>query len=464
MDEVRIMKFGGSSVGSAERILQVASVVKQYDDTPQVVVVSAVGGVTDKLVNIHSLAAKKDIAYKEVLQELKDQHIDIARSIAKYGIDIEKRIQKIFEELEQQAEQTARITNRSTGYDAIVSFGERLSVELVAAALESKTNHTQAISATELIRTNKEFTDAQPILEKTESLARARLLPLLRQGITPVVTGFIGATESGEVTTLGRGASDYTATILGYCLDASEVIIWTDVTGVMTADPRVIPDAQTIADLSYGEASELSYYGAKVLHPLTMIPASLKNIPIRIKNTFRLDAAGTRISSFPEQSNHHIKAVTKKSQLSVVSIHSSDYDGVTSVVSLATKLIVAHKITVYLMTQASHEGTVSFVISMEKSEQLVKLLNSDIKDGNITITIDNDVSIVAVVGDGRDVIPMAMGVIFSSLSAGGVSSRAVAQGHSGKSLSVVVKSEDELLAVRVLHQGLGLQLMNKRKA
>jgi aspartokinase/homoserine dehydrogenase 1 len=140
------------------------------------------------------------------------------------------------------------------------------------------------------------------------------------------------------------------------------------------------------------------------------------------------------------------------------------YDGVTSVVSLATKLIVAHKITVYLMTQASHEGTVSFVISMEKSEQLVKLLNSDIKDGNITITIDNDVSIVAVVGDGRDVIPMAMGVIFSSLSAGGVSSRAVAQGHSGKSLSVVVKSEDELLAVRVLHQGLGLQLMNKRKA
>ena len=310
MDEVRIMKFGGSSVGSAERILQVASVVKQYDDTPQVVVVSAVGGVTDKLVNIHSLAAKKDIAYKEVLQELKDQHIDIARSIAKYGIDIEKRIQKIFEELEQQAEQTARITNRSTGYDAIVSFGERLSVELVAAALESKTNHTQAISATELIRTNKEFTDAQPILEKTESLARARLLPLLRQGITPVVTGFIGATESGEVTTLGRGASDYTATILGYCLDASEVIIWTDVTGVMTADPRVIPDAQTIADLSYGEASELSYYGAKVLHPLTMIPASLKNIPIRIKNTFRLDAAGTRISWFHEQSNQH----TGKSQ------------------------------------------------------------------------------------------------------------------------------------------------------
>lgn len=275
--KLRVLKFGGTSVGDGACIRRVVDIIRtEMHESNVVVVVSAMSGVTNKLVAAAKASESGD----------------------------RKTVAKIFEELRTQHEAAAalcrgtillgELTPRTL--DAVSSLGERLSAPLVAAALEERGVASKAIGATELVVTDSAHGAAEPLMDLTRERCQAHVRPLLQQGIVPVVTGFIGATVEGVVTTLGRNGSDYSATILGAALDAHEVVIWTDVDGVLTVDPRLVPGVSTIPEISYHEAAELSYFGAKVLHPKTLRPVTQASTPIWIRNTFAPERGGTKIT------------------------------------------------------------------------------------------------------------------------------------------------------------------------
>ena len=289
-----VMKFGGTSVGTGERIANVARLtqraMEKTGEAP-VVVVSAMNGVTNSLRRGAETAAAGDQeTFRLIRRELQERHF---QAISECVTDVElarglrAEVSELlygFEILCQSIYTLGELTPR--GMDAVSGLGERLSARVVAAAMRSLGVKAQMVEATEIIITDDQFGAAVPLFEETIPRVRARLLPLIQEKIVPVVTGFIGATRQGVPTTLGRGSSDYSATILGRCLLAQEVWIWTDVDGVMTADPRIVPDARTLPTISYGEVAELSFFGAKVLHPMTMQPVAQMDIPVRVLNSF----------------------------------------------------------------------------------------------------------------------------------------------------------------------------------
>ena len=460
-----IMKFGGTSVGDAEQIERVAAIVTKHHSSPVVVVVSAMAGVTDMLISLTKALNNEAVGYKHLLADITERHMRTTNSLQ---LDPAERIalrQTMIErlhELEQTAETLGKQPHDLTkaDYDRIVSFGERLSVELVSAALRHVGVKSEAISATRLIRTDDRFGDAEPQLDKSVPRVRNVITPLLREKIIPVVTGFIGETDNGRITTLGRGASDYTSTILGYCLDAEEVWIWTDVTGVLTADPRLIPEAKTITHLSYEEAAELSHFGAKVLHPLTIVPVSMKNIPIRIKNTFDHTNGGTVVSAHNQPSSG-IKAVTAKHSLSLVTVRCK---GVPRMSHIAARTFVSlddAKIDVFLISHASSERTISFIVASTDGKRAATAVQAALSDDTAAGHIDHvhvrdNISIVAIVGDGLQTSIGVSGQLFSTLGARGVNVIAIAQGQFESNMSCVVDTDQADKAVKSLHQTFNL--------
>lgn len=300
--QLQVMKFGGTSVGDTSAIQKVAAIVHAAArESALVVVVSAMSGVTNELLEAAKHAAAGDrAAVQEIFNHLRARHRaairELIHSIPERG-RVNLQVEQILQKGEQLCEGTAllrELTPRTR--DVISSLGERLSAPMVAAALNERGVTSESIEATELIRTDSCHGSAAPHMAATRNLCHARLRPMLENGVVPVVTGFIGATAEGALTTLGRGGSDYSATILGAVLDADEVTIWTDVDGLMTADPRLVPSACTIAEISYQEAAELAGCGAKVLHPKTLSPVAQSGIPIWIRNTFAPEHGGTRIT------------------------------------------------------------------------------------------------------------------------------------------------------------------------
>ncbi|NLG27688.1 MAG: aspartate kinase, partial [Chloroflexi bacterium] len=295
-----VMKFGGTSVGSGERIRNVARIAARTAEQagcPPVVVVSAMSGVTDALIRAARTAASGDrTTFRTIRDELQKRHeqaiveCDINSEHAR-GLRAEvEGLLAWFENLCQSIATLGELTPR--GLDVVSSLGERFSARIVAANLLSQGIKAQAVEATELIVTTDKFGDAAPLYDETTEKVRGRLLPLIQAGVIPVVTGFIGATRGGVPTTLGRGGSDWSGTILGRCLPADEVWIWTDVSGVMTADPRIVPDARTMPEVSYAEVAELSFFGAKVLHPKTIQPVAQLGIPVRVLNSLKPEDPG----------------------------------------------------------------------------------------------------------------------------------------------------------------------------
>lgn len=455
------MKFGGTSVGDGESIRRTAAIIASFEE-PCVVVVSAMAGVTDSLIEATQLAKKQNrVELDNLLDALRAKHLDAVNSLE---LEPEKKravVESIDRLLASLKIQTNSIFDSKKctreQYDVVLSFGERLSIHQVAAAVEKAGHPAKPIEATSCIVTTTEFGDAEPLLDLSAPKTISVLTPILEKGITPVVTGFIGATQSGKITTLGRGASDYTATILGYCLDIEEVWIWTDVTGVMTADPKLIPEAATIANLSYEEASELSYFGAKVLHPLTMVPASLKQIPIYIKNTFEPEATGTRISNEGSSDSGGVKAITVKSELSLVTVQGKGVMGVPSVAAKVFGALAEKKVDVFLISQASSEHNISFVIKGSSGAVAVEHVHGALFDEMTAKSVDivqlrNGLSIVAVVGDRMYSLPEVTTKTFASLGAASVDVIAIAYGSSERSLSFVVESSEAVTALRSLHQ------------
>jgi aspartokinase/homoserine dehydrogenase 1 len=299
---LRIMKFGGTSVGDASSIKKVVDIIRDSSrESDLVVVVSAMGGVTNKLIEAAVQSALGDRpSIATIFHELRKRHAAVVNTLI-YSASERSRIEREMDRLFQQGEQLCQGAMRTREMtpptrDSISSLGERLSAPIVAAVLEEHGVASQAIEATALIQTDSCHGAADPHMAATRKLCELRLRPLVQKGIVPVVTGFIGATAEGVLTTLGRGGSDCSATILGAALDADEVIIWTDVDGLMTADPRLDPDASTIAEISYREAEEMAHLGAKVLHPKTLRAVTQSGIPLWIRNTFAPELAGTKIT------------------------------------------------------------------------------------------------------------------------------------------------------------------------
>lgn len=463
-----VMKFGGTSVGSAAAMRGTAKLIQRTQQVwgQVVVVASAMGSkpvkVTDLLLQGATMAAVgDDQTYREVAQKLRQIHqeaIDnllISEDVLQQALRENEWFIERFETLCRAVLVLGELTPRAL--DAISGMGEQMSVRVLAAYLRQHGYSAEAVDATELIVTDNVFQSASPLLAQTRQKTKAVLRPLLAQGVTPIVTGFIGATEDGVLTTLGRGGSDFSAAILGQALDADEVWIWTDVDGVLTADPRMVPAAHSIPTLTYREVSELAYYGAKVLHPKTIRPCVESDIPLRIKNTFNPQHPGTVVVPDTNNGDGGIKAVTAITDLGLITVAGKGMIGVPGIAARTFGAVARINISVLLISQASSEQSICFATRDDATEAIVASLQDEfaveLQRRDIDhIRILQPVSIVTVVGAGMRGTPGVAGRIFSALGDNGINVIAIAQGSSECSISLVVDAQDTATAVGHIHQ------------
>lgn len=469
-----VMKFGGTSVGSAEAMKQVLEILiaERQRWCNIAVVISAMSGVTDMLIE-SALDAKlgHSDTFHQTAGELRKKHYavvdellpDLARKAqVKHEID---HLISDFVNLCQAITVIGEASPRAL--DAVAALGERLNVRTLAAVLDANGVPAQYVEATQLIVANSEFQAAHPDLEASRSQSRQVLEPLFLQGRIPVVTGFIAATLEGAIVTLGRGGSDYSAAILGAVLPADEVWIWTDVDGVMTADPRLVKSAHTIPELSYREIAELAYFGAKVLHPKTIRPVIEAGIPLRVCNTFNPKNPGTRlVANVNGQVAGAIKAVTAIQGQSLVTLEGRGMLGVPGVAARTFGAVAATGTSVPLITQASSEQSICFAVPIEAVIQVIDSLESAFKDEIDSQDIDrvwstDEVVIITVVGAGMRNTPGIAGRIFTALGDKLVNVIAVAQGSSEVSISLVVDAAQAENGVKALHELIEKELANE---
>ncbi len=458
-----VMKFGGTSVGNPERVAQMADIVRsQAAQGDQVVVVlSAMSGVTNALLASARAAAEGSVEKLSVTrQELEQRHRQVtaalvtgeaARQALNEGTE---RALDGFENLCRSIHVLGELTPRAG--DAVGSLGERLIVPIAARALCDLGVNARAMDAAQLIVTDDCFGSADPIMDATRERAGAQLLPLLEAGVVPVTTGFIAATRDGIVTTLGRGGSDYTATILGHALDADQVWIWTDVNGVMSTDPRIVPEAHTLPEVSYAEAAELAYFGAKVIHPKTIQPAAEKNIPIRILNSFNPSHPGTFIVREPKSNGLLIKAITVIRNLSMITVEGHGMIGVPGVAARVFTTVARERVNVLMISQSSSEQNICFLVETPTAGRAIHALQQEFELDRMRGTIENiwaqdRAAIVAIVGEGMARTPGIAARIFVALASDGINVTAIAQGSSKYNLSIVVDEQDADNAVRAIH-------------
>ena len=461
------MKFGGTSVGDAACMARVCQIVGNASrESTVVVVVSAMSGVTNKLVEAatKSEAGELDQAIS-IFEGLRKQHDTALRTLIsddKRRAAISSALEPIFAEGERLCRGTAflrELTPRTM--DAISSLGERLSAPMVSGALCERGFPSESVEATSLIVTDPHHGGAEPIMEATREKCDDRLRPLLRKGLVPVVTGFIGATKTGELTTLGRGGSDYSATILGAAVDADEVIIWTDVNGVLTADPRLVPDAKTIAEISYREAAELAYFGAKVLHPKTLRAVAPAGIPVWIRNSFAPEQVGTKITPQGRSNGGGVKALTAIGKVSLISVGGPGIVGVSDMLGRTFTTTSEVHADVLLISQSSSQNDICFIVPTVDAKKTVEALRrefaQDLKHENVEhITLDSNVAIVAVVGENMRGTPGVAGRTFIALGHENVNIIAIAQGSSETNISFVVAEKDMKAALSATHREFGL--------
>ena len=459
---LRVVKFGGTSVGDAPRIRKVLDIIRDAArESDLVVVVSAMSGVTNKLVEAaaHSEAGNHE-AVEMIFDELRERHRAVAGALihsAPVRNRIHHEVEQVFQEGERLCQGTALLRELTLrARDSICSLGERLSAPLVAAALTECGVKSEAIEATELIVTDSCHGAADPLMDLTRKRCEARLRPLLREAVMPVVTGFIGATVDGMLTTLGRGGSDYSATILGAALNADEVIIWTDVDGLMTADPRLVPGAATIPEISYREAAELAHFGAKVLHPKTISAVTPCGIPLWIRNTFSPELPGTRITPAGPSTDGGVKGLTAISEVALVTVGGPGIVGVPDVLGRTFATTAAVRANVLLISQSSSQNDICLVVASSVAELTVEALRrefaQDLAHEKVEhITLDQTIAIVTVVGKNMRGSG-TVGRTFTALGRENVNVVAIAQGSSECNISFVVSKDDVKAALETTHR------------
>ena len=466
--KLQVMKFGGTSVGDAACIARAAEIIAQVSPAGHcVAVVSAMSGVTNRLIEAaHHAQAGNSALAEGVMDALREQHEPALKTL----LADEKKCAAIRSQLDEILAEGRRLCNGTAllreltprTLDAISSLGERLCAPLVSAAIRELGLPSEALEATELIVTDDFHGGAEPDMNATRAKSQARLSPLLEKNIVLVVTGFIGASAEGRLTTLGRGGSDYSATILGAALDADEVIIWTDVDGVLTADPRLVSEAQTIPEISYREAGELAYFGAKVLHPKTLKPVVQAAIPVWIRNSFDPTKIGTKITREGRSIGGGVKALTAIRDVTLISVGGPGIVGLPDVVGRTFSTTAEVRANVLLISQSSSQNDICFAVSSADAKRTVEALRKefahDLAHQKVEhITVDPHIAIVAVVGENMRGTPGIAGRTFIALGRENVNLIAIAQGSSESNISFVIEEKAVQTALLATHREFGLQ-------
>jgi len=457
------MKFGGTSVADGGRMKYVAGLVKDAVDAGNevVVVVSAMGNITDELIVGCDLAMGGDQrAVAKFVEESSRRHIAAsveAVHLKKIQRRVDESIKSTFLELSKILTGVAylgELTPRVKDY--ILSFGERLSAPILWGALVSRRVSSEWLTGKDAgIVTDSTFGEAHPLMNVCRYHVREKLEPLLERGATPVVTGFIAADQNGVVTTLGRGGSDVTATILGSALRADEIWLWSDVDGLMTADPRIEPSAKPICELSYPEAMEMAYFGAKMMPPRALETAMQDNLPVRIRNTFNPKNPGTRIIGEQKIDPQAIvKAVSLIRKVALVTVSGASLVGTPRVVAKLFDILGRNNFNVLMITQGSSEANVSFVVPRDSLDRTLNILETTLLGGDMVreVNAEDDVCIVALVGAGMRGIPGVAARIFGAVAREKINVRMIGQGSSELNVSFVVKESDGEAAIRALHR------------
>lgn len=452
-----VFKFGGTSVGSPAAIEALARIVGAAAGE-RIVVVSATAGTTDALVKATQQATAGDAAgATQVIRLLAEQHKNLAADLV--GIDGADALTEIGELTERTIallRSVAVLRECSPrSLDAVLSYGERASAPIVAALLTKRGIPAEALSAEGLLITDDAFGHANPLMELTRERVADQLLPRMRYGTVPVVTGFVASTADGVTTTLGRGGSDYSAAILAAAVGASECRIFTDVSGVMSADPRIVPDARPLPELSYAEAAELSYFGAKVIHPRTVLPAIEAGIPVRILNTFAPKDPGTTIAAHTPRDTV-VKATTSLAGLGLVTVQGAGMSGVPGFAARVFDTTAAEGISVLMISQASSENSICLVVpngSVRRLEiALRKMFSPELARHDVEeVRVEAPVAIVSAVGEGMRGTKGVAARLFSAIARADVNVVAIAQGSSELNISLVVHERDREAAVRAIH-------------
>ena len=432
------MKFGGTSVADAAAFENAARIIANERDAVPVVVVSAMSGVTDALLAATNIAS---------LENVFDRHRAVARELLEplKASEFADRLREAADQISVLLQSPARKpAEHKSLQDAVVSFGESLSSTLLAAVLNQKGIKALQVDARRCIITDEEFTSATPLMRETFAHSQSELMPVLESGVVPVLGGFIGSTKQGVTTTLGRGGSDYTAALIGAALGVSEIQIWTDVTGVLTADPRIVPAAQTIERLSYGEAAELAYFGAKVLHPKTIQPAIENSIPVRICNSRAPDALGTLVGPETETPARTVKAIAHKTGVTTVQITSARMLGAYGFLQALFEVFARHRTVVDVVTTSE----VSVSLSLDDASSLTAIVAELEQLG--TVRVEKGRAIICVVGEGLRGTPGIAARVFSTIS--DINVTLISQGASSINFTFAIEEESVKEAVTRLHE------------
>lgn len=512
---MKVFKFGGTSVGSAESIARTADIVlnhrketariglpaaldasvtgdprndsKALFNDAIVVVVSAMSGVTDQLIEGARAAAEGDVLRpRQIKAELLHRHLEVVDTLLSGSAeryDITGVIEECLHELERLYRSIAVLGELTArGRDAVASLGEQLSSRLLAAVLRQRGVRAEAVSATRLLVTDDRFGAAAPLMDKTRQRLQEEIKPLLERELTPVITGYVGATERGVTTTLGRGGSDYSAAIIGTCLDAREVWIWTDVDGILTADPNLVPNARSLVELSYAEAADIAYFGADVLHPKTIRPAVRSGIPLRIVNTFNPEHPGTLITGTPSPGRERLPAIISSTGLSMIAVGSPDDSWTPPMAARALQLLAAGGIETLMFSQSFCEHSLNLVVRQQDQAHSLTLLCREFGSGppvenrpepepgvnpasqrfhalndTCSLGVKERVATLSVVGvpgwNGTGLAARA----FAALGTNGMRVIAVIQAANEDSVSFCIAEDQAAGAVRLLHRELRLE-------
>ena len=458
-----VMKFGGTSLAAGENFRLVADLVSNYVNQgfKVVVVVSALKGVTDRLIEASEHAKTGDLeTIYRFKREITEEHLEAARkSIRDPNIrrEVSDALRRTLDELEKVLTGIAyvgELTPKSRDY--VLSFGEKLSTRIAWGTLRDAGLNAQYFTGGSAgIVTDSNFGEAKPLMNVTKHQVKSRIEPLLEEGVVPVITGYIAATPEGVTTTLGRGGSDYTATIIGAALGVDEVWIWTSVDGLMTSDPKIVPDAKVIPEVSFQEATEMAVFGAKVMHPRALEPAMEENIPVRIRSIFNPESLGTLIVKEQKiKPVDVVKAITLVKDVALVNVSGAGMIGAPGTAAKVFDVLGKKNINILMISQSVSEANISFIINRGLLEKAVNALEIALLGRGLIreVTAEDDICVVAVVGAGMRGTPGVASRVFSAVARRGINIRMIAQGSSELNISFVVKEVDGEEAVRAIHE------------
>ena len=459
---MQVLKFGGSSVGSAEAIAKVVAIVTEsIKKEPTIVVVSAMSGVTDQLLMLAQSASQGNEAYKTIIQNIEQKHLDAVRAL----LPIQQQsgtlsmVKQLLNELESNCEGLFMLRELSMRMqDKIISYGEILSSKIISATFESKGIKQQWVDSRNLIKTDSKYFNAVVNKELTDSTIQQYFAAKENTGFDVYMApGFIASDKDGNTTTLGRGGSDYTGAIYAAALKASALEIWTDVSGMMTADPRMVSNAKEIPQISYQEAMELSHFGAKIIYPPTIQPVMYQNIPVWIKNTFEPNHPGTIIENHSPKDDNFIRGISSIKDLCLLSLEGAGMVGIPGFSKRLFDALAKKLINVILITQSSSEHSICVGVNVQDAHQAKLAVDAEFEQEINTqkvepLIIEKDLSIIALVGEQMRNHPGVSGKMFGVLGRNGINVRAIAQGSSEKNITAVIASTDVKKAINVLHE------------